>query len=145
MTIAMFYHLLRFFFFFSEIGDAANCNLGTSAPQPVITWSGNSDREAYTKLLLAASNNTCGFQMFNSTKYGGEDLLFRDSTKELTDFGGQSPLNEWLESQYREDLDAMHDCREPTLTPILSLATRPSHWFGVTALFWFLFYMAISE
>jgi len=54
------------------------------------------------------------FQLFNSTKYGGKDLLFKDSTKKLVDVGEKKTYDLWLGKSYMDDLDALKAC--PTTT-----------------------------
>ena len=50
------------------------------------------------------------FQLFNSTKYGGKDLLFKDSTKKLVDVGEKKTYGLWLGKSYKDDLDALKAC-----------------------------------
>ena len=100
--------------FSSEIGDHLNCHLARSPSHAVMTWSGNGDRENYIKILVEASKKfgpgSVTFQMFNSTKYGGKDLLFKDSTKELVDVGDKKTYEEWLEKKYLDDVEAISTC-----------------------------------
>ena len=51
--------------------------------------------------------------MFNSTKYGGKDLLFKDSTKELVDVGDKKTYDAWLEKKYLDDVEAISTCPVP--------------------------------
>ena len=71
----------------------------------------------YKKLLIKASDkygtnetDSANFQLFNSSKYGGKDLLFKDSTKKLVDVGDQKTYQLWLGDAYLKDLEALKLC-----------------------------------
>ena len=89
---------------------------------------GNTNNANYRNLLLKASDkyginqtNSSMFQLFESSKYGGSDLLFKDSTKKLVDVGEKDTYQKWLGDDYLKDLEALDAC--PT-TPTTS--TTPS-------------------
>ena len=78
---------------------------------------GNANNANYTELLLHASkvagitqNNPTQFQLFNSSKYKGKDLLFKDSTKKLVDVKDKNTYEKWLGTDYLEDLKALTAC-----------------------------------
>ena len=78
---------------------------------------GNTNNANYRKLLLEASDtyginqtNSNMFQLFNSSKYGGNDLLFKDSTKKLVDVGEKNTYQKWLGEDYLGDLEALDGC-----------------------------------
>ena len=78
---------------------------------------GNANNANYRKLLLHASkvagitqNNPTQFQLFNSSKYKGKDLLFKDSTKQLVDVKDKNTYEKWLGTDYLEDLKALTAC-----------------------------------
>ena len=86
---------------------------------------GNPNNANYRKLLLEASD-TYGinqtdfnmFQLFNSSKYSGNDLLFKDSTKKLVDVEGKDTYQKWLGDVYLKDLEALDACPTTPTTPI---------------------------
>ena len=78
---------------------------------------GNANNANYRQLLLHASkvagiNQTdpTQFQLFNSSKYKGKDLLFKDSTKQLVDVKDKNTYEKWLGTDYLEDLKALKAC-----------------------------------
>jgi len=82
---------------------------------------GASNAANFKNLLIKASDelginqtDSSKFQLFNSTKYNGKDLLFKDSTKKLVDVGEKKTYNLWLGKSYMDDLDALEAC--PTTT-----------------------------
>ena len=85
---------------------------------------GNTNNAHYRKLLLKASD-TYGinqtdfnmFQLFNSSKYSGNDLLFKDSTKKLVDVEGKNTYQKWLGDVYLKDLEALDACPTTPTTP----------------------------
>ena len=88
---------------------------------------GNANNANYRELLLHASkvagitqNNPTQFQLFNSTKYKGKDLLFKDSTKQLVDVKDKNTYEKWLGKDYLEDLKALRAC------PTTPRSTTPS-------------------
>ena len=92
---------------------------------------GNTNNANYRKLLLKASD-TYGinqtdfnmFQLFNSSKYSGNDLLFKDSTKKLVDVEGKNTYQKWLGDVYLKDLEALDACPTTPTTP--TTPTGPS-------------------
>ena len=98
-----------------------------------MTKTGSSHVANYQNLLIKASDmygtnqtDSAKFQLFNSSKYGGKDLLFKDSTTKLVGVGGQKTYDLWLGDAYLKDLEALNSCpttegptagaRSPTLT-----------------------------
>ena len=83
----------------------------------VVTKSGHDFYSKFKDLLLKASmdygvnqTNSSMFQLFNSSKYGGSDLLFEDSTKKLVDVGDRNSYEKWLGSDYLKDLEVQTTC-----------------------------------
>ena len=92
---------------------------------------GNANNANYRELLLHASkvagitqNNPTQFQLFNSSKYKGKDLLFKDSTKQLVDVKDKNTYEKWLGTDYLEDLKALTPC-PTTPRPNTPSPTRP--------------------
>ena len=105
--------------FFLDKPDS--CYLEIVPSHAVMIKVGASDAANFKKLLIEASdklgvNQTdfSKFQLFNSTKYNGTDLLFKDSTKKLVDVGDKNTYQLWLGQSYIDDLDALDAC--PTTT-----------------------------
>lgn len=89
------------------------CHLAQVPSHAVMTKEGNSNKANYVRVLLEASNkygNDSGsFALFNSTKYGKKDLLFKDSTEELKDVSGQS-YSEFLGDDYIAVIEGLNEC-----------------------------------
>ena len=92
---------------------------------------GNANNANYIRLLLGASgaygiiqNDPTQFQLFNSSKYKGKDLLFKDSTKQLVDVKDKNTYEKWLGTDYLEDLKALTPC-PTTPRPNTPSPTRP--------------------
>ena len=86
---------------------------------------GNTNNANYRKLLLKASDNYGinqtdfnMFQLFNSSKYSGNDLLFKDSTRKLVDVEEKDTYQKWLGDAYLKDLEALVACPTTPTTPI---------------------------
>ena len=78
---------------------------------------GNTNNANYRNLLLKASDkyginqtNSSMFQLFESSKYSGSDLLFKDSTKKLVNVGEKDTYQKWLGDDYLKDLEALDGC-----------------------------------
>lgn len=95
---------------------------------------GNANNANYIRLLLNASTvagitqkDPTQFQLFNSSKYKGKDLLFKDSTKQLVDVKDKNTYEKWLGTEYLEDLKALTACpttpRPTTPRPTMLLPT----------------------
>ena len=113
-------------FFFSAIGNHDKCNLAEVPTHAVMTREGSSDKANYASILLKASDeygNDTGsvFRMFDSGKWGGKDLLFKDSTIKLVDVSAKN-YTALLGYSYLKDLEALNAC--PT-TPI-PVTTTPT-------------------
>ncbi|XP_069753360.1 melanotransferrin isoform X2 [Narcine bancroftii] len=54
------------------------------------------------QIFFGADSNPNGFQMFNSTAYGGNDLLFKDSTVKIISTGEKITYEDWLGKNYLE-------------------------------------------
>ena len=90
-----------------------------------MTKKGSSNRANYASILIKASdaygNDTgSGFRMFDSGKWNGKDLLFKDSTIKLIDVSKKT-YEEFLGDSYLKDLEALNAC--PT-TPTITSGTK---------------------
>ena len=106
-----------------------------------MTREGSSDKANYASILLKASDeygNDTGsvFRMFDSGKWGGKDLLFKDSTIKLVDVSAKN-YTALLGYSYLKDLEALNAC--PTTPTSGTKQNRPyfigSVVFVLTALF----------
>ena len=125
ITVKKFFFL--FFNFFSAIGDHVKCNLAKVPSHAVMTKKGSSNRANYASILIKASNaygndTGSGFRMFDSGKWNGKDLLFKDSTIKLIDVSKKT-YEEFLGDSYLKDLEALNAC--PT-TPTPTTPTPTS-------------------
>ena len=102
-------------FWFLEIGEHINCHLARVPSHAVMTKSGSNNKAKYVSVLLKASdaygNDSGGFALFDSKKYNGKDLLFKDSTTKLIIIdASQDTYKTWLGDDYMNDLEALTDC-----------------------------------
>ena len=58
------------------------------------------------------TNQSHLLQMFNSSIYGGKDLLFRDSTVKLIDVKEKNSTKTWLGQKYFNALRTLSSCQE---------------------------------
>lgn len=63
------------------------------------------------------------FQMFNSSVYGGKDLLFKDSSVRLIDVKEKNATEPWLGQKYFKALRSLSHCPEVVAAP-RSLAVK---------------------
>ena len=82
-----------------------------------MTSGSNNNTAKYVSVLLQAStmygNDSGSFALFDSTKYNGKDLLFKDSTIKLVD-ESRKTYKTWLGADYLMDLEALNDCPATT-------------------------------
>lgn len=64
------------------------------------------DLDSYLK------NNQQIFQLFNSSRYSGVDLLFHDSTLNFDDVDEKNTTDKWLGKSYKRVLDALQPCKK---------------------------------
>lgn len=95
----------------------------------MVTREGNKDIDDIVNILTAMSTtygpnqtNWRQFQLFNSTKYGGANLLFKDSCTKLVGIRkDQRTYQGFLGDDYVKDLRALKSCDEtkkPTPTSV---------------------------
>ncbi|CAH1789988.1 unnamed protein product [Owenia fusiformis] len=61
-----------------------------------------------------ANNPQEPFNLFNSSAYGGQNLLFSDDTKSLTDVGSANSYDKYLGSGANRTMEWYRPCRKPT-------------------------------
>ena len=65
------------------------------------------------------------FQLFNSTKYNGSNLLFKDSTTALSEIPDKT-YKGYLTEDYVKDAKALQSCDEPTERSTTTRPTEPA-------------------
>lgn len=118
-----------------EIGEHATCYTGVNPAHAVVTRKGNTKIAAIITILTDMSEmygvnqtNPSQFQLFNSTKYNGEDLLFKDSTTTLVAIATEKQTYQgYLGNDYVKDIEALTECDFLTTTqpPTTSISTQP--------------------
>ncbi|CAH3160550.1 unnamed protein product [Porites evermanni] len=101
-----------------DIGKHEECFLGFNAAHAVVTREGNKDIDNIVTILTTMSSmygpsqtNWTKFQLFNSTKYGGANLLFKDSTTELVSISKDNRTYQgFLGDDYVKDVQALKSC-----------------------------------
>ena len=90
------------------------CNLAKVPSHAVMTKNGNSNKANYVKVLVKASeqygNDSGRFALFDSTKYGKKNLLFKDSTVKLVDVSSQN-YEQFLGAEYMKVIKGLNECR----------------------------------
>ena len=114
------------------VGDShESCNLGNNPGHAVVTRKSNSDIDKIITILKTMSDkygssqtNWTQFQLFNSTGYGGANLLFKDSTTELKEVpSDKRNYNDYLGEDYGKNKEAMAACDKKTTTTAATTST----------------------
>lgn len=98
-----------------------DCNLGYNPAHAVVTRKGRKGNAGIMNIIkiLTKMSDLYGakqkdwkkFQLFNSTVYGGSDLMFKDSTTELKGIASDKQIYErFLGDDYVKDLEAVISC-----------------------------------
>ncbi|XP_035676681.1 uncharacterized protein LOC118415881 [Branchiostoma floridae] len=92
------------------------CSLAR-VPSHAVMTSNNKDQEWVDRVVqwlkntqeqFGSDENDRGFQMFDSSSFGGHDLLFRDDTHHLVEVGSKNSWEEWLGQEYLRCLHSHH-------------------------------------
>ncbi|XP_078420237.1 melanotransferrin [Cetorhinus maximus] len=91
----------------AEVNQWKECNLALVPSHAVMVHPSTSITAVFDLLdkgqdLFGDDNNTNGFKMFNSSAYGGNDLLFKDSTVRIISVGEKTTYEDWLGKRYLE-------------------------------------------
>ncbi|CAH3041375.1 unnamed protein product [Pocillopora meandrina] len=108
------------------VGTHTECHLGANPAHAVVTRGNNSDIGDIIKILTKMSE-TYGvkqtdwkkFQLFNSSQYSGNNLLFKDSTTALNaQPAGKQSVMDYLGKSYGENVDSLTSCDTTTSTTL---------------------------
>ncbi|XP_071485695.1 melanotransferrin-like [Diadema antillarum] len=99
----------------APVDQFMSCNLARVPAHVVVTAANKTEaeREEIWNLLdqaqgLFGSDTGTNFKMFDSADFGGSNLLFKDSTKHLSDVGDRDEYDTWLGADYLGNLDALN-------------------------------------
>ena len=98
---------------YTEVGAFQECNLARIPSRVVMSRPDDNVRELKRWLLrldreLRKKPNV--FQLFNSSTYGGRDLLFEDSTVKLICLNERNTTKLWLGEKYFLGLKTLSSC-----------------------------------
>lgn len=106
---------MSFYTFTTDVGAFQQCNLARIPSRVVMTRPGSMVKSLKQWLLRLdeyCRTNPHFFQMFNSSTYGGKDLLFADSTVKLIDVKEKNTTQAWLGEKYYFALQSLSSCPE---------------------------------
>ncbi|XP_014340192.1 melanotransferrin [Latimeria chalumnae] len=97
----------------ADVDQYAQCNLAQVPAHAVMIHPDNNIYAVYGLLDYAQDyfgndSNQDDFQMFDSSKYEGSDLIFKDSTVKITSVGEKHTYKEWLGKDYLESLEGLY-------------------------------------
>ncbi|KAJ8279621.1 hypothetical protein COCON_G00066870 [Conger conger] len=97
----------------AEVTQYGQCNLAR-VPSHAVMVRPNTNAHAVFGLLDKAQaffggGTGSGFRMFDSSKYGGADYIFKDSTKKMIGVADKKTYQDWLGQSYIQSLQVL-DC-----------------------------------
>ncbi|KAK3716110.1 hypothetical protein QZH41_019642, partial [Actinostola sp. cb2023] len=100
-----------------DVGEYETCNLARIPASVVMTkdtgkfqFRARGYRQFLLQLDKYLKDKKQSFPLFNSTRYGGVDLLFHDATLSLADVDEKNTTDKWLGVDYKRALDALESC-----------------------------------
>lgn len=114
-------------FFLTDVGAFHKCNLARIPSRVVMSRPGNQVaalKQSLLRLVEFFQTNTSLFQMFNSSAYGGKDLLFKDSTVKLIDVKEKNSTEAWLGQKYLFALQSLSSCPPEVVAAPRSLTVK---------------------
>lgn len=101
-------------FLVTDVGAFETCNLARIPSRVVVSRPG--DKLEDVKQFLLRLDNVLQtkptlFSLFNSSAYGGRDLLFKDSTVKLVDVKEKNSTEAWLGKKYFLALKTLSSCK----------------------------------
>ena len=116
-AVRTLYKVTITFFLLLDIGQHEQCFLGFNPAHAVVTRKDNYLDDIVSILTamssMYGSNQTdwTKFQLFNSTKYGGGNLLFKDSSTELVGISkDKRTYKGYLGDEHVSDIKALETC-----------------------------------
>lgn len=110
----------------ADVGDFEKCNLARIPSRVVMSRPGNKLdglKQSLLRLDELLRSKSPSFQMFNSSAYGGKDLLFKDFSVRLIDVKEKNSTEAWLGQKYFKALRSLSHCPEVVAAP-RSLAVK---------------------
>lgn len=98
----------------ADVGAFQKCNLARIPSRVVMSRPGHkldSIKRSLLHLDEFFQSNPHLFQTFNSSAYGGKNLLFKDSTVKLIDVKEKNSTEAWLGKKYFLALKALRSCK----------------------------------
>ncbi|XP_043926652.1 melanotransferrin isoform X2 [Protopterus annectens] len=97
-----------------EVHQYIQCNMAQVPAHAVMVHPGININSVFGLLDRAQAffgndSNIYNFSMFDSSKYNGSDLIFKDSTIKIVSVGGKTTYEKWLGEQYTKILQQL-DC-----------------------------------
>nr|XP_060623174.1 melanotransferrin [Anolis sagrei ordinatus] len=99
----------------AEVGQFAGCHWGRVPPRAIMVHPETSAVALFGLLDRAQdffgvhnesnSNSSDRFQMFNSSAFGGQDLIFKDATKAIVPVGERTTAEAWLGQPFLEAME----------------------------------------
>uniref|UniRef100_UPI00398E48E3 melanotransferrin n=1 Tax=Pristiophorus japonicus TaxID=55135 RepID=UPI00398E48E3 len=91
----------------AEVSHWKDCNLAKVPSHAIMVHPSTSITAVFGLLdkgqaFFGNESHPNGFRMFNSSAYGGSDLLFKDSTVEIISVGENTTYEDWLGKNYLE-------------------------------------------
>lgn len=113
-----------------DVGEHKECHLGANPAHAVVTKKDNPNITVIVQILTTMSekygeNQTDWnkFQLFNSSKYGGSNLLFKDSTTSLkAQAADKQDFMDYLGKMYGENVDSLIQCNNNSTTAPTTLS-----------------------
>jgi len=104
----------------ADVGDFEKCNLARIPSRVVMSRPGNTFEGLKQSLLRLDEffrSKSTSSTMFNSSAYGGKDLLFKDSSIKLIDVKQKNSAKAWLGQKYFKALRALSLCQKVVAAP----------------------------
>ncbi|XP_051874512.1 melanotransferrin isoform X2 [Pristis pectinata] len=122
----------------AEVNQWKDCNLAKVPSHAVMVHPSTPTAVVFGLLdkgqgFFGSNSDPNGFQMFNSSAYGGSDLLFKDSTVKIIPTGEKTTYETWLGESYLEAIKNIEcsGAANPSTVSLLLLLILMLHSFCV--------------